>query len=650
MLLRTGIVLTLLSASCSAQTTVTVSSTPSHPIPTALLFSDTSHFPDLELTATQSGDGGLYAELLQNRAFQKVTPGTTAALSAWTSIGSANLTVIADPTPVSDALPNALQVVIPTGLSTAVGAANTGYAGLNVSSGTTYHASFYYRFPASTSFSGEITVSLQSTSGSILASNSVTASGDTTSWTQASVELKPEGDGDGTSNVFAVTVDGEEAAGETIHFAMFSLFPPTYKDRPNGMRRDIAEALEGLGPSFFRFPGGNNLGETVAQRWQWNATLGDLVDRPGRLGDWRYINTDGLGIYEYLVWCEDIKAEPIMAVWAGYALQHETIAETDLGPYIQQAIDQIYFVIGDPETNEHAARRAALGHPDPFYLKYVEIGNEDFVAAAATTYPYRWKALVNALKDEFPDLHFIATTFPFDPILDPEPTEYDNHVYESTTWMAQNTFYYDDYERNGTQYFEVSFGSMEARAHTNNVLVANIILAAITDAAFMTGFERNADIVFAAAYAPVLMHIQNQRWHPNMINFNAGAMYLSPAYYTQQLFCLNRGTDYIPSTLPERNGTLFWTVVQNTAVTPTQLIIKVVNSAVDASADVTFVLPFENASSEGTVQVLTGPQFAMNNPTTPNAVLPPVKSTINTGSTFTYSAAALSLNVITLTI
>ncbi len=186
--------------------------------------------------------------------------GTTAALSAWTSIGSANLTVIADPTPVSDALPNALQVVIPTSVSTAAGVANTGYAGLcsltfpffdsslyvfavglNVSSGTTYHASFYYRFPASTSFSGDITVSLQSTSGSVLASSPVTVSGDTTSWTQASVELKPERDGDGTSNVFAVTVNGEEVAGETIHFAMFSLFPPTYKDRQNGMRKDIAE-------------------------------------------------------------------------------------------------------------------------------------------------------------------------------------------------------------------------------------------------------------------------------------------------------------------------------------------------------------------------------------------------------------------------
>ncbi|KAF8906091.1 glycoside hydrolase superfamily [Mucidula mucida] len=619
MLFRTGIALALVSASCSAQTTVTVSSTPSHPIPTALW--GIMYEASSELTATQSGDGGLYAELLQNRAFQKVTPGTTAALSAWTSIGSANLTVIADPTPVSDALPNALQVVIPTSVSTAAGVANTGYAGLNVSSGTTYHASFYYRFPASTSFSGDITVSLQSTSGSVLASSPVTVSGDTTSWTQASVELKPERDGDGTSNVFAVTVNGEEVAGETIHFAMFSLFPPTYKDRQNGMRKDIAEALEALGPSFFRFPGGNNLAS--------------------RLGDWRYINTDGLGIYEYLVWCEDIKAEPIMAVWAGYALQHETIAEVNLGPYIQQAIDQIYFVVGDPETNEHAARRAALGHPDPFYLKYVEIGNEDFVAAAATTYPYRWKAIVSALKTEFPDLYFIATTFPFDPILDPEPTVYDNHLYESTTWMAQNTFYYDDYERNGTQYFEVSSSSIVARGNTNT---------AITDAAFMTGFERNADIVFAAAYAPVLMHIQNQRWHPNMINFDAGAMYLSPAYYTQLLFSLNRGTDYIPSTLPDRNGTLFWTVVQNTATTPTQLIIKVVNTAVDTSADVTFVLPFGNASSEGTVQILTGPQLAMNNPTTPNAVPPPVKSAISTGSTFTYSATALSLSVITLTI
>lgn len=130
-------------------------------------------------------------------------------------------------------------------------------------------------------------------------------------------------------------------------------------------------------PAFFRFPGGNNLeGQTFATRWQWNATVGPLLDRPGRVGDWGYVNTDGLGLYEYLIWFEDVGMEPFMAVWAGYSLDGESIAEGDLEPYIQQAIDQINFVIGDPATSAPAALRAQLGHPEPFTLHYVEVGNE----------------------------------------------------------------------------------------------------------------------------------------------------------------------------------------------------------------------------------------------------------------------------------
>ncbi|KAF8880022.1 glycoside hydrolase superfamily [Infundibulicybe gibba] len=164
---------------------------------------------------------------------------------------------------------------------------------------------------------------------------------------------------------------------------MLSLFPPTFKNRANGMRVDIAEALAEMGPSFFRLPGGNNLeGQTVATRWQWNNTVGSLVNRPGRVGDWGYVNTDGLGLLDYLNWCEDVGMEPIMAVWSGFALGGTSVAETQLGPYIQQAIDQINFVIGDPSKSAAAALRASLGHPAPFALTYVEVGNEDFFAAS----------------------------------------------------------------------------------------------------------------------------------------------------------------------------------------------------------------------------------------------------------------------------
>lgn len=621
-----------------AQTTVSVSATASHAIPTSLwgvMYEDINH----------SGDGGLYAELLQNRAFQQVTPGTTAALNAWEAINGTSLTVIADTQPVSSALPNALSVTIPSGLTGAVGFANTGYFGIKVTQGSVYTASFFYRFPTASSFRGNLKVALQTTSGQILAQSSISVSGSHTSWTQVRATLRATTTPASTANIFTVTVDGTAAAGQTINFAMFSLFPPTFKNRANGMRVDIADALQDLGPSFFRFPGGNNLeGATVAQRWQWNATVGPLVDRPGRVGDWSYINTDGLGLLEYLTWCEDLNMEPIMAVWAGYALGGVSVPQDELGPYVQQAIDQIYFTIGDPATNENAALRASLGHPEPFALKYVEIGNEDFFAS--TTYTYRWPAFVDALKAEFPDLHYIATSFPFDPVLSPTPTEYDNHLYASRSGMVANGFFYDDVARDGTQYFEGEYACTTNDAGAT--LTFPTMQGTAAEAVFMMGFERNSDIVFAASFAPVLNDITSSQWHPDLISFDAGSVYLSTSYYAQKLFSKNRGDEYIPSTLPTSTGTVFWSVVRKTSVTPNELIIKVVNTVATASS-VTFSLPFSSVSSTALAQVLTGGATDSNTPTTPQLVIP-VNSTIATGQNFTYSTPAFSLSILTLTL
>ncbi|PBK63683.1 alfa-L-arabinofuranosidase precursor [Armillaria solidipes] len=595
-----------------------------------------------------SGDGGLYAELLQNRAFQQVTAGTSAALKAWYSVNGALLTVVAETEPVSSALPNALNVTVANDATGPVGFGNTGYFGMKFTAGNTYNASFYYRFPERSDFVGELDISLQTSEGNVLASASVLVSGDQTSWKQVFVSLTSDITPDATDNVFLVTTDGAAASGLTINFAMFSLFPPTFNSRQNGMRIDIAETLQAMKPSFFRFPGGNNLvcrGQNTASRWVWNATLGHLVDRPGRLGDWGYINTDGLGLLEYLLWCEDLEMEPIMAVWAGYGLGGQSIAEDDLEPYIQSAIDQINFVIGDPATNDYAARRAELGHPEPFKLTYVEIGNEDFVTAAARTYGYRWNLYVTALQSEFPNLHFIATTFPFNPILDPTPTEYDVHVYQSSTWMSENSFYYDDFQRNGTKYFEGEYAT--TKSDQGSTFQYSTVEAATADAVFMTGFERNADIVFAASYAPLLQHNSQADWHPNLVVFDAGAVYPSVSYYVQQLFGVYRGDEYIPSTLPARDGTVFWSVVRKTSVTPNELIIKVINRN-DNATDVTFQLPF-NVSNAAAVTVLTGAKTSANTPSDPDLVLPQTSS-ISTGSTFDYSAPAFSVNVLVLNI
>lgn len=594
-----------------------------------------------------SGDGGLYAELLQNRAFQQVQPNNASSLYPWAPVDGAQLTVVADPVPVSNALPNSLKFVVPSDSSGSVGFSNTGYWGIKIDSAWTYNASLYYRFPSASAFSGILTLGLNSSSGTILASNSTTISGAQTTWKQVFLTLHPTASASDNNNTFFVTVDGAAAAGETINFAMFSLFPPTYKDQPNGMRIDISETLAAMKPAFFRFPGGNNLeGQTFATRWQWNATVGPLLDRPGRVGDWGYVNTDGLGLYEYLIWFEDVGMEPFMAVWAGYSLDGESIAEGDLEPYIQQAIDQINFVIGDPATSAPAALRAELGHPEPFTLHYVEVGNEDFFSS---TYTYRWPAFVNALQAEFPDLNYIATAYPFNPPIYPTPLQYDVHVYQTPEWFVENAFYYDSFERNGTKYFEGEYAAISTNPNdlygtpADGRLLYPTMQSSTGEAAFMTGLERNSDIVFAAAYAPLLQLVNDSQWTPDLVSFDAGTVYPSTSYYVQKLFSLNVGDEYLPSTLPAVNGTLHWTVSRSSA--SGDVFIKISNT-VSTDADITFALPFSSVASTGTLQVLSGGQNDSNTPVTPDLVSPG-NSTITTGPTFDYTAPGYSVSVIT---
>ncbi|KIK69678.1 glycoside hydrolase family 51 protein [Collybiopsis luxurians FD-317 M1] len=657
--------LVLLCVTVNAQVTVTVNGTASHTIPSTLwgqMFEDISY----------SGDGGLYAELLQNRAFQMVNlSDQAAALNSWSAVNGAHLTVVAETVPVSAALPNALSVVIPTGTSGQIGFANEGYFGIKVNASNTYTASFFYRFPTASRFSGPATLSLQTSTGQILGATNVTLSGSQTSWKHINTTIKPTTSASGLTNNFVVTVNGAALAGETIHFAMFSLFPPTFKNRPNGMRVDIAEVskavlllcvlvgltrvflltLASMAPSFFRLPGGNNLeGQTVAQRWQWNNTVGPLVDRPGRVGDWGYINTDGLGLFEYLTWCEDLNMQAIMAVWSGFALGGTSIAENALGPYIQQAIDQINFVIGDPRESEPAALRASLGHPDPFPLAHVEIGNEDFFAS--NTYTYRWNQFRTTLQAEFPDLLFLATSDFDSPVLSPTPQEWDIHVYQTPTWFAQNSQFYDSFARDGTHFFEGEYAAISTNANdifgtpADGRFTFPTMASSTGEAAFMTGLERNSDIVFAASYAPLLNHVVDSQWTPNLVSFDSGNVYPSTSFYVQQLFSLNRGDEYLPSTVPPTTGTLFWSVVRKTSVTPNEVIIKVVNT-VGSSSNVTFNLPFAVART-ATNQMLVGGQSDSNSPTTPNLITPKT-STVNVGQSFTYDAPGFSVSVLTLT-
>jgi len=277
------------------------------------------------------------------------------------------------------------------------------------------------------------------------------------------------------------------------------------------------------------------------------------------------------------------------------------------------------------------------------------VGNEDFFAAS--TYVYRWHDFVTALTAQFPNLHFIATSNTFNPILSPNPLDYDVHVYQTPTWFAQNSFFYDGFQRNATRYFEGEYAAISTNANdifgspSDGRLTFPTMQSSTGEAAFMTGLERNSDIVFAASYAPLLNHVSNSQWTPNLVSFDAGAVYRSTSFYVQKLFSLNRGDEYLPSTLPSRTGTLFWSVARKTSTN--QIIIKISNTVATA-APLTFNVPFNTVATSGTAQVLSGAATTSNTPTTPNAAVPKT-STITTGKTFTYNAPGFSVSVLTFT-
>ncbi|TDL26965.1 glycoside hydrolase family 51 protein [Rickenella mellea] len=640
--------------------TVTINGSASHPIPSTLygwMWEDIN-----------SGDGGLYAELLQNRAFQQVTPQTPGALYAWSAVGGASLSVVdSTVTPsLSTALPNSLRVQIPPKTSGNIGIANSGYFGINVNASWTYKGSFYYKVPVGSTVKGSLTASLASSSGVKLASASVTIRSNATGWTQVQFSFKPKSTPSDTNNVFSVTVDGASTAGQTIYFALFSLFPPTYKNRPNGMRLDLARVLADGQPGVFRFPGGSNLGQSIAGRWNWRNAVGPLTNRPGRLGNWGYINTDGLGLKECLDFAEDLGMTSIMAIWDGYAADGETVPENQLAQYIQEAADQINFVIGDPAKSEPAALRASLGHPKPYPIAAVEVGNEDFFASD-TYAAYRWRDFVGNLSVQFPNVQFMATTWIDNPVLNPKAMLYDLHQYSTPTWFAQNSFQYDYYPRDGRKYFAGEYAAISTDPNNlfgspsqGRMLWPTIeggfftsflpfriesqvrFIGSVGEAAYMTGLERNADIVFAAAYAPLLQNIANYQWTPNLIGFDAGTVYKSTSYYVQKMFSLNKGDEYLPSTIPSQSGTVFWSVTRRTATK--EVLIKIANTN-GTPASLTFNLPYATVHATGTATVLTGAQTAGNSPSAPDSIVP-TTTKFNAGKTFTYNAAGWSVDVL----
>jgi alpha-L-arabinofuranosidase len=477
-----------------------------------------------------SYEGGLYGELVRNRTF-KANP-TNAVF--WNVVGNGAISLDTNQPPNS-----ALNVSLKLDAGHAaknspVGIANDGYWGIPVQPDTTYHASFYARGKG---FAGPLTVAITSTNGeTVLASAS--APKITKKWQKYEVTLTTGGIAPSKDNrlVISTTKRG------TVWFNQVSLFPPTFNHRANGNRMDLMQILADMHPAFLRFPGGNYLeGNTLETRFNWKKTIGDISQRPGHLDDgWGYWSTDGLGLLEFLEWCEDLRMQPLLAVYAGYSMHQQHVTPgPELAPYVQDALDEIEYVTGDTNTT-WGAQRAKDGHPAPFLLNYVEVGNEDWFDRSGS-YDGRFTQFFDAIKAKYPNLKVIATT----KVKSREPDFLDEHLYpESEMAMEARAHEFDAHERTGPKIF---VGEWATRVGSPTPDMAG----ALGDAAWMTGMERNSDLVLMASYAPLFVNVSDlkrggsMQWRSDLIGYDALTSYGSPSYWAQQMFSTHHGGEVL---------------------------------------------------------------------------------------------------------
>lgn len=395
--------------------------------------------------------------------------------------------------PLTSALPSSLQLSLS---KQGYGFENTGYWGFNIQP-QVYTLSFYAKTTKSKSF--KVEVALKSASaGTVWAQETVTLN--STGWTQYTTTLIPTSSAPDENNVFTLT-SAEPSQSDTVQFQLISLMPPTYNNRPNGVRPDLMASLQSLQPKYCRVPGGNNIeGTSIATRWIWNQTVGPLQNRPGREGDWGYYNTDGFGLMEWMEFCEDLGAEILLDVYAGFSLDGSSVDEEDLGPYIQEVLDEIEYLVGDSST-KYGAQRIANGRAAPVNLTYVEIGNEDFFS---TTYYYRFPAYYDAIHSAYPHLQLIATTV--DGVDLPSGVLWDQHQYGDPSDFEGLFSAYDNYPRgNGTP---VLVGEYSVQRDMNQSFVEyGTMESAVAEAVYRIGLERNADVVVSGMFAPFLANL-----------------------------------------------------------------------------------------------------------------------------------------------
>jgi alpha-N-arabinofuranosidase len=609
-----------------------------------------------------SYDGGLYAELIQNRIFKDDSNAPvhwSLVQDAWGG-GSMEL----DQTqPINDALTTCLKLAV-VNSGQRVGIANDGYWGISVKPATTYKVSYYAK--KSGAASGPLTVSIESNDGATVYAQAQTPS-PTSQWAKYTATLRTTKNVQPSTGRFVISTGTRGI----YWFNLVSLFPPTWHDRPNGNRPDIMQLLSDMKPAFLRLPGGNFLeGERIAMRFPWKQTLGDLSLRPGHPGCWGYRASDGMGLLEYLEWCEDLNIPPVLAVYAGYSFKEHVDAGAALQPFVDDALDEIEYVTGDA-TTKWGAERVKEGHPAPFPLTYVEIGNEDG-ADKSHSYQGRFTQFYDAIKAKYPNLKCIDTCGPkyWDHFVakgERTPDLIDEHFYYHTALeMEANADHYDTYDRNGPKIFVGEWATREGSPTGN-------LNAALADAAWMTGMERNSDVVIMASYAPLFVNVNpgGREWAPNLIGYDALNSYGSPSYYAQKMFSTYLGESVVsakseniptqtwqppaskaklgeppsPPPAPKQVPTLFFVATRDSK--KGTIYLKVVNTAATPQAVQINLSGAANIAHEGTAITLASSKSDdTNSITDPARIVPVTSKATGLGNTFTRTFAPYSVNLL----
>jgi alpha-L-arabinofuranosidase len=574
-----------------------------------------------------SYDGGLYAELIRNRTFRSDWTGILNWFLVEKGVAAAKIGVDSKEGP-SSALTNSAKLEITKAdANSPAGLLNEGYWGIAVRPNTRYAGSFFAKTTSDAALPVAIAL-VADHSGQVLAKTSVPVGG--TAWKQYTFEMQSGNAAASSENHFEMTLDRPA----TLWLQLVSLFPPTYHSRTNGNRIDIMEKLAVMKPAFLRFPGGNYLeGGRMETRFDWKKMIGPLVDRPTHPTTWSYHSSDGMGLLEFLEWCEDLHMEPVLGIYAGYSLGGQVAKPgPDLDPYVQEALEEIEYVTGGAGAGWGAVR-AKNGHPEPFKLRYVEIGNEDNFDRHKT-YDGRYAQFYKAIKARYANLQIIATM----PVKGMTPDIIDDHYYKREQGMFEEARHYDKTDRNGPKIFVGEWATREGSPTPN-------FGAALGDAAFMTGMERNSDVVIMSAYAPLFVNVNpgGMQWTSDLIGYDALNSYGSPSYYAQVMFSSCLG-DHTPNSSVSGAGDKFFYSV---TAAPGKLCLKLVNGS-STPQSVTLAL---NGAGAGThaahVQTMTAnTPWATNTITQPERIVPVKSTTTIKGERMQHSMPAYTIQVI----